>query len=72
MGVIDDLISQIEKLTPSDKARLVDAILRDMVSSDPEIDKVWAKEASIRWNNYKQGKVKSIPYDEVMSKYKGS
>jgi hypothetical protein len=43
-----------------------------MVSSDPEIDKVWAKEASIRWNNYKKGKVKSIPYDEVMSKYKGS
>ncbi len=45
MGIIDVLINQIEKLPPSDRAQIVDTVIRDMASPDPEIDKVWAKEA---------------------------
>ena len=70
MGIIDDLVKQIEKLPPSDRAQIVDTVIRDMASPDPEIDKIWMKEASIRWDDYQQEKVKAIPYEEVLSKYK--
>ncbi len=70
MGIIDDLVNQIEKLPLSARAQIVDTVIRDMASPDPQVDKLWAKEASIRWGDYKQKKVKAIPYEEVLSKYK--
>ena len=63
MSSINDLIHEIEKLPPAERARLIDLVIRDMAEPDPEIDKVWAEEAIKRWDKYKEGNAKAVPYE---------
>ena len=67
-----ELVHQIEKLPPRERVRIVDIVMRDVMRPDADIDKVWAQEALRRWDAYKKGEVKPVPYEEVMSKYKKS
>jgi putative addiction module component (TIGR02574 family) len=53
-----------------DKAMLVDMILAKLDRPDPELDKMWAEEATKRWAAYKKGRLKAIPYDEAMARYR--
>ena len=66
----DKLVSEIRGLPDSEKLRLVDAILSDLNKPDPEIDRVWANEARKRWAAYKEGRIPTVSYQEVMSKYR--
>ncbi len=61
---------QAQTLSDSDKLRLVDALLSDLDKPDPEIDRVWAAESLRRWKAYKNGKMKLIPYTEVMQQFR--
>jgi len=49
---VDRLTAEIQALPDVEKLLLVDAILADMDKPDPEIDRVWAKEARKRWAAY--------------------
>ena len=66
----DKLVSEIRDLPDSEKLRLVDAILSDLNKPDPEIDSVWANEARKRWAAYKEGRIPTVSYEEVMAKYR--
>jgi putative addiction module component (TIGR02574 family) len=66
----DQLVSEIRALPDAEKLRLVDVILTDLDRPDPEIDRVWAEEARKRWAAYKAGKLPTISYEEVMTKYR--
>ena len=66
----EKIVSDISSLTDVEKLHLVDVILRDLDSPDPEIDSIWADEARKRWNAYKSGKIQSLSYQDVMSKFK--
>jgi len=68
---MDKLVSEIKALSDVDKLRLVEAILTDLDRPDPEIDRVWVEEARKRWAAYKEGRLSTVSYDEVMSKYRG-
>lgn len=70
MTTSKELVYEIEKLPPIERVRIVDIVIRDIIRSDSDIERVWAQEASSRWNAYKKGDIKPIPYEEVMSKYK--
>lgn len=70
MATPRELVHEIEKLPPMERAQIVDIVMRDLFALDPDIDSVWAQEASNRWDAYKKGVVKPIPYEEIMSKYK--
>jgi putative addiction module component (TIGR02574 family) len=61
---------QARALPDSDKLQLVDVLLTELDKPDPEIDRVWAAESQHRWKAYKAGKMKAIPYSEVMKKFK--
>jgi hypothetical protein len=64
-----ELIHEIEE--PSiGKARTMDRAMRDTIQPDLDIDEIWAREVLNRWNAYKKGEVKPIPYEEVVSRYK--
>ena len=65
-----ELVYEIGKLPPTERVRIVDIVIQDIIRPDPDIDRVWAQEASSRWDAYKKGAIKPIPYEEVMSKYK--
>jgi putative addiction module component (TIGR02574 family) len=65
----DKLASEIRSLPDVEKLRLVDAILTDLDKPDPEIDRIWADEARKRWAAYKEGRIPTVSYEEVMAKY---
>jgi putative addiction module component (TIGR02574 family) len=71
MGTIrDELAAKIKSLPDIEKIELVDSILMQLDKPDPEIDRIWADEARKRWKAYKSGKLETVPYDKVMSKYR--
>jgi putative addiction module component (TIGR02574 family) len=45
-------------------------ILAKLDQPDAELDKIWAEEAAKRWAAYKGGHLKTLPYDEVMARYR--
>lgn len=67
---VSKLASDIKDLPDSDKLKLVDAILASLHRPDPEMDKVWAKEANKRLASLKAGRTKAIPYKDVIAKYR--
>ena len=66
----DKLASEIRSLPDAEKLRLVDAILKDLTKPDPDIERVWAAEARKRWAAYKEGRIPTVSYEEVMAKYR--
>lgn len=66
----DKLISEIRLLSNEEKIRVLDALLTDLHQPDPAIDAAWADEARRRWQAYKAGRLGSISYEELMSKYR--
>jgi putative addiction module component (TIGR02574 family) len=69
---VDKLAAEIHGLPDVEKLRLVDTILADLDRPDPEIDRVWAKEARKRWAAYKAGRVSTVSYETVMAKHRPS
>jgi len=66
----EKLVSEFRALPAEEKLRLLDMLLADMDTPDPEIDEIWANEARKRWEAYKAGKVSTVSYDELIGKYK--
>lgn len=66
----EDIVSKIEELPDTDKAMLVDMILAKLDQPDMVLEKIWAEEAAKRWAAYKEGRLKTLPYEEVMARYR--
>jgi len=62
---------QARKLSPSERLQLVDDILASLDEPDPNIDRLWAKEAEDRLAAYRRGEIKAIPLGQVLAKYRG-
>lgn len=70
MGTIsNELAAKIKSLPDGEKMELVDSILMQLDKPDPEIDRIWADEARKRWHAYKKGRLKTVPYEQVMAKH---
>lgn len=65
----DTLLSQIRALPEEEKLRVLEALLTDLDKRDEEIDQIWAVEARKRWESYKAGKLTTVSYEEVMSRF---
>jgi len=66
----DELVSEINALPEAERLRVVDAILNDLHKPDPEIERIWAAEAKKRWEAYKDGRVSTVSYEDVMAKHR--
>ena len=66
----DKLLSEIRALPDEEKLQVLEGILTDLDKPDDEIDRVWAIEARKRWEAYKAGRLRTVSYEELMSKYK--
>lgn len=64
-----EIADQIRVLSDNEKVELVNRILEQLDKPDPEIDRIWAKEAKKRWQAYKEGRMATVGYEEVMKKY---
>ncbi len=70
MAAPKDLLQKILALSPKEKAEVVDKLLSSLDETDPEIDKLWAKEAESRIDAYEQGGLKAVSLEKVMEKYR--
>ena len=64
------IISQTKSLPPLERLQLVDYLLESLDLPDTDIEKLWADEASRRWEGYKAGEISSLSAAEVFEKYK--
>ena len=70
MDVTNNILKEALILKPSQKAELIDKLLSALDKPDREIDKLWAKEAEDRIDAYDRGKIKAVPLEKVLEKYK--
>lgn len=66
----NDLLAKVSALPDTDKIQFVESILMQLDKPDPEIDRIWAEEARKRWQSYKAGGMETVPYAQVMEKYR--
>ncbi len=70
MSTVKDILKEAIQLEPTEKVKLVDQLITSLDKPDKDIDKLWAEEAESRLDAYKQGKLKAVSLEEVLSKYK--
>jgi len=70
MSTAMDILKEAIQLDPNEKAKLVDQLITSLDKPDKNIDKLWAEEAESRLEAYKQGNLKAVSLEEVLSKYK--
>jgi len=68
---MQELMDEVVSLPIEERARLADVLLNSLNRSNPEIDRVWAEEATKRLEEIRSGKVKTVPIDEVFEKLSG-
>lgn len=65
------LLTEVLSLPVEDRAELADILLQSLNSAiDPEIEKLWIKEAEERFEAYKKGEIKTIDSDAFMHLHK--
>ena len=67
-----DVIHQALQLKASERATIAEQLLRSLDMPDPAIDAAWAQEADARVEAHDQGKIESIPAEDVFAKYKSA
>jgi putative addiction module component (TIGR02574 family) len=64
------LIEQARALPPQDRIALVEDVLDSLDRVDPDIDRLWAREASERLAAYRRGEVGAKDLGDVVAKYR--
>lgn len=65
-----ELSEKARKLSPAERVELVDDLLASLDEPDPQIDRLWAKEAEERLAAYRRGEIKAVKLQEVLAKYR--
>ena len=63
------LIEQARALPPQDRIALVEDVLDSLDRSDPDIDQLWAREASDRLAAYRRGELAAKDLADIIAKY---
>jgi len=70
MTIPKAILSEVLSFTPENKAILVNELLNSLDQPDDSIDFLWAGESEERINAYEQGKLKVVPLNDILKKYK--
>lgn len=70
MTTTDNILKETLRLSPSEKAQLIDKLISTLDKPDKEIDELWAKEAEDRIDAYDQGKLRAVSLEKVLQKYR--
>jgi putative addiction module component (TIGR02574 family) len=64
METTDQLAKKAMGLNPTERIRLVEAILCRPDKPDPEIEKSWIAESEARYQAYKRGELEAVDWEE--------
>jgi len=62
-----EILEHALKLKPAEKFMLIEGLLTSLDEPDKTIDEIWAVEAEKRLRAYKEGKLKTVSYEEVFT-----
>ncbi len=63
-----NIIQNALNLSPAEKLFIIETLSQSLSEPDKEIDKYWKEEVEKRYDAFLCGKIKSIPYEEIMKK----
>lgn len=66
----DKILYEALKLSPAEKARVIDELIKSLDQPDEEMDKIWMKEGESRIDAYDRGELKTVTVEEAFLKYK--
>ena len=69
MKSVDQLAKKAMGLRPTERIRLVEAILYSLDKLDPEIEKSWVAESEARYKAYKRGELEAIDWEKIRKRY---
>jgi len=64
------LIERARALSLQDRIALVEDVLDSLDRADPEIDKLWAREAADRVSAYRRGELAAKDLSDIVAKYR--
>jgi putative addiction module component (TIGR02574 family) len=64
------LIDQARALPPQDRIALVEDVLDSLDRVDPDLDQLWAREASERLAAYRRGELTAKDLSDIVAKYR--
>ncbi|HUG20103.1 MAG TPA: addiction module protein [Planctomycetaceae bacterium] len=68
MSNAQQIIDEAATLSAEDRVVVVDFLLKTLTPPDPDIDRLWANEATRRLDELRSGKVTAIPAEDVLEK----
>ena len=57
-------------LKPVERLQLIEWLAQSLDKPDEKIEQIWAEESEKRFNALKEGKVRTIPLNEIIQRYK--
>lgn len=60
-----NILDQALKMPPAEKFLLIEGLLQSLDEPDKTLEEIWAVEAEKRLQAYKEGKLKTVSYEEV-------
>jgi putative addiction module component (TIGR02574 family) len=67
MSTLETLQAEVEKLSPADRARLLEHLV-ERLEQDPDVESAWEAVAQARQEELKSGRVKPVPLDEAVAR----
>jgi putative addiction module component (TIGR02574 family) len=64
------LFKEAVNLSPADRIQLIEWLVESLYQPDERIERIWAEEAERRYEALIAGKVKTIPLEEIIQRYK--
>ena len=65
---LPEIIEEALHLNPQERYLVIENLVLSLNQPNKEIDKVWIKESQKRLRAYKEGKAKTVSYEEVFGR----
>jgi putative addiction module component (TIGR02574 family) len=65
---LPDIIEAALHLKPQERYIIIENLVQSLNQPNDEIDQAWVEESQKRFKAYKEGVVKTLPYEQVFNK----
>ncbi len=62
---LPEIMEEAMSLKPQDRYIIIENLIHSLNKPDKEIDKIWIQESQKRFKAYKEGKIKTVSYNQV-------
>ncbi|MFA7421489.1 MAG: addiction module protein [Melioribacteraceae bacterium] len=63
-----NIIQSALSLSPAERLFIIEALSQSLSEPNSDVEKLWKEEIEQRYNALQCGKIKTIPYEEILKK----